>query len=371
MALYEKYLRGECTPEELEQLRDYSDEFVWQDTGWIDPAQQDAVYRRLSASMDAETQVRRLFAWRRVAVAAAVIAVAAVGLWRMQGDAPPTKVVSTAAKIAASSSAGTPGGNKAVLILADGSEIALNEADSGRIASQGDALVSKTGHGQLVYQGGGSQDTTTVYNTIAIPRGGQYSIALPDGSRIWINAASRLRFPVRFSGPERIVELEGEAYFEVARNERQPFRVRTRNMDVEVLGTRFNVNAYADEPTVSATLLEGKVRLHAGGNSSVLTPGWEGTFTAAAGLATRRADIDRAMAWKNGYFVFNDEPLHAIMRKVSRWYDVDVRYAGANANLSYAGTISRFKNVQDVLHMLALTGTVRFSMEGNVITVTN
>jgi ferric-dicitrate binding protein FerR (iron transport regulator) len=373
--LYEKSLRGECTPEELERLQAWSDDFTWQDAAWTDPAQQEAVYARLSASMAESGRIRRLFPWKRVAAAAAVLVLAVGGLFWMRaqrGAVAPQIAAVTTAKGPAADSSGLPGSNKAVLILSDGSEVTLNDAEAGQIARQGGALVSKTGQGQLVYDAAGLPDTAVVYNTIAIPRGGQYSLTLPDGTRIWLNADSRLRFPVRFSGNERPVELEGEAYFEVAANPSKPFRVKVRGLDVEVLGTHFNISAYADEKTIHTTLLEGKVRLRQGAESLVLSPGWQAKYTpGVARMQVFRADVDQVMAWKNGMFIFNDEELPSIMRKIARWYNVDVRYENRNSNLSYAGSMSRFKNVRDVLNMLALTGTVRFNVEGNVITVIN
>lgn len=373
MALYEKSLRGECTPEELELLRAYSDDFEWQDAGWADATQQEAVFARLSHSMASETKVKRLFPWKKAAAAAVALAVATGSfMWLKRPSAPVQEAKNTLPAGNIIPQAIRPGSNKAVLILGDGSEIALNDADSGRIARQGNAFISKTGHGQIVYaDAGNTNEETLIYNTIHIPRGGQYSLTLPDGSKVWLNAATRLHFPVRFQGSERLVELDGEAYFEVARNERQPFRVKVRSMEVEVLGTHFNVMAYTDEATIQTTLLEGKVRLKSGESSVILRPGQQGLYAPGTHFSVRQADPEQATAWKNGYFIFNDETLPSIMRKISRWYDADIQYASRNNNLSYAGTISRFKNVEDVLRMLTLTGTVQFRVEGKIITVVN
>ncbi len=371
IALYEKSLRGECTPAELDQLRQYNDDFEWVEEGWDSAQQQQAVFARINDSIAREEKVKRLFPWKKIAAAAAVVLAAGAAYFLLQPVQAPQVAINTIVKDTAKAPAIRPGSNKAVLILGDGSEIALADADSGQIARQGGALVSKNGTGQIVYAGTGEADATPVFHTISIPRGGQYNLTLPDGTRIWLNADSRLRFPAVFTGAEREVELEGEAYFEVARNERQPFRVKARGLDVEVLGTHFNVMAYADEPAVQATLLEGKVRLRNGSNAVVLKPGQQGRFTEEEGINVRKADTEQAMAWKNGMFVFNDEALPSIMRKVSRWYNVDVRFRNPGTALSFAGSISRFKNVEDVLHMLALTGTVQFRVEGNTIIVLN
>lgn len=372
IALYERSLRGECSPEELEQLRLYNDDFEWVDGGWDTPSQQQAVFARLTGSIAQEEKVKRLFPWKKIAAAAAVVLAAGAAFFLLQPRSGPAPQL--AAQSVTSDSVVQyirPGSNKAVLILGDGSEIALADAASGQIAQQGGALVQKTANGQLVYSGAGELPSEPVFHTIAIPRGGQFSLTLPDGTRIWLNASSRLRFPANFSGTERLVELEGEAYFEVARNERQPFRVKARGMEVDVLGTHFNVMAYADEPSIQTTLLEGKVRLSAGGSAVVLKPGQQGRYAEGQAIQVRKADTEQAMAWKNGMFVFNDEELPSIMRKISRWYDVDVQFRNPGATLSFAGSISRFKNVQDVLHMLSLTGTVQFRVEGKTIMVMN
>lgn len=371
IALYEKSLRGECSPRELELLQSYKDDFEWVDGQWDDVPQQESVYARLQDSISREEKVRRLFPWKKLAAAAAVLLAAGAAFFLLQPHQQNAPLADKSVPVDTVQKQIVPGSNKAVLILGDGSEIALGDASSGQIARQGGALVRKTANGQIVYSGDGEVPSEAVFHTIAIPRGGQYDLTLPDGTRIWLNAASRLRFPAVFDGPERIVELDGEAYFEVARNERQPFRVKARGLDVDVLGTHFNVMAYADEPAVQTTLLEGKVRLSGGGTAVVLKPGQQGRFTEGQRIQVRSADLEQAMAWKNGMFVFNDEPLPSIMRKISRWYDVDVRFRDPGTTISFAGSISRFKNVQDVLHMLSLTGTVQFRVEGNTIQVMN
>jgi ferric-dicitrate binding protein FerR (iron transport regulator) len=172
------------------------------------------------------------------------------------------------------------------------------------------------------------------------------------------------------NGRERIVELDGEAYFEVAKS-KQPFLVKVRDMQVEVLGTHFNIMAYKDEANINTTLLEGKVKLSSSTNEVILKPGQQGLYTQAAGFKVRTADTDQALAWKNGYFNFNDEELSSVMRKISRWYNVDIQYNNRNSKLSYMGVISRSKNVSDVLNMLSLTGTVQFKIEDRHITVIN
>ncbi|MGF6925081.1 transmembrane sensor [Chitinophaga sp. W2I13] len=374
--LYERSLNGDCSPEELIRLQQYEDDFCFSDDADSDEVLKEKIYNRLSASISQEENVKRLFPWKAVAAAAAVLLVVASGFLYFNGHLQQRNkpLAAVAEKTPVIKQDITPATSKAVLILSDGTEVELNKATEGQIAAQGNTTVNKSGNGQLVYQLTDKPPTTSlaVFNTLAIPRGGQYNLTLPDGSKIWLNAASKLRFPTQFTGKERMVELEGEAYFEVAHNQQQPFVVKVKGMQVEVLGTHFNVMAYADEASINTTLLEGKVRLRNEGTAAViLNPGQEGIFTGSKGFKVNKADIEQVMSWKNGYFIFNDEDLTSIMRKISRWYNVDIEYSSGTKKLSFAGSISRFKNVTEVLNMLALTGTVQFKIEAGKITVIN
>lgn len=271
-----------------------------------------------------------------------------------------------------------PGGNKAILTLADGSKITLDDAANGEIARQAGISIAKTSNGQLIYSIAKSKSTTPtsklVYNIIETPKGGQYQINLPDGSKIWLNSASKLRFPASFPKHESKVELTGEAYFEVAQitssSVRIPFKVTSGDQTVEVLGTHFNINAYRDEPSINTTLLEGSIRISLlpasnGGSgkkfSQLLKPGQQSEVNEI--IKVFNADTEEAVAWKNGYFMFNNESIESIMRKISRWYNVDVEYRGNISQKAIWGSVSRFKNVTEVLDMLELTGSVHFKIE--------
>lgn len=274
-----------------------------------------------------------------------------------------------------------PGGNKAILILADGSEISLTDAENGALARQAGITIRKTAEGQVIYDAGaasGSENEVSngqpKYNTIATPRGGQYQVNLPDGTKVWLNAASALTFPQSFRKlKERHVVLNGEAYFEVAKNKHQPFKVMTtvrpdqegREQVIEVLGTHFNVNAYQDEESIVTTLLEGSIRLN---NKLTLKPNQQSIF-AYDHFHVIPADTEEAVAWKNGYFMFANEDLRSIMRKISRWYNVEIVYQGKTTDNTFIGTVSRFKEVSEVLNILELTKTVHFKIEGRKITV--
>lgn len=279
-----------------------------------------------------------------------------------------------------------PGGNKAVLTLADGSKISLTDAGRGTLATQQGVSVIKSADGQIIYKvqngrtyaGSGSDNEPSSFNTIATPRGGQYSVVLPDGSKIWLNASSSISYPVRFNVAERKVVLHGEAYFEVAHLNRQekgggkvPFSVITGGQKVEVLGTHFNINGYADEPRVKTTLLEGKVRVSGdGGKPVILLPGQQSqTSRGRQDIRVVNADLKADVAWKNNQFFFEDESIHAIMRQISRWYDVDVVYKDELRGKTVWGSVPRYSNISRVLSVLELTGNVHFKIEGRQVIV--
>lgn len=261
-----------------------------------------------------------------------------------------------------------PGGNKAILTLANGAKIVLDDAKAGVLATQSGINIRKTEDGQVIYDvsQAAAKGSELTYNTISTPRGGQYQVVLPDGSQVWLNAASSLKFPTVFRGKERHVELSGEAYFEVAKNKAKPFRVTSGNQTVEVLGTHFNINAYPEEANIKTTLLEGsvKVSLASAGKDEVerfLKPGQQAKT--GADIQVYEVDVSQAIAWKNGYFVFSHENIESIMRKISRWYDVDIEYKGNITKDGFVGSVSKFEKVSEVLSLLELTGSVHFKIE--------
>lgn len=262
-----------------------------------------------------------------------------------------------------------PGTNKAILTLADGSHIMLDDAGNGKLASQGSTEIVKNNEG-IVYTGKGASGENLLYNTIATPRGGKYQLKLPDGSLVWLNASSSLKFPAAFRGKLRSVELTGEAYFEIAKNAKMPFRVKTIGQTVEVLGTHFNVNAYPDEPGAVTTLLEGSVKILKGTASATLKPGEEAAVLNSknGNIAVREADVEEATAWKNGMFQFNQSDIKTIMRQISRWYDVDIAFEGNISTEHYRGKVSRHTDIKQVLQILELSG-VKFKIEGKKIIV--
>jgi transmembrane sensor len=249
----------------------------------------------------------------------------------------------------------SPGGNKAVLTLADGRKISLTDAANGELAKQQGIQITKTADGQLVYTiDHTTKDAanTTALNTITTPNGGQYQVRLPDGTQVWLNAASTLSYATNVSAAkERMVRLSGEAYFEVTHDASKQFIVKTNTQQIEVLGTHFNVNSYADEGKTITTLAEGSVKVWQNDNTVRLKPGQQAISSNGA-ITIQPADLETALAWKEGRIEFRDANLQQIMRMIGRWYNVQVRFEGTLANRTFSGSIPRNKNLAVVLKTL-------------------
>lgn len=262
-----------------------------------------------------------------------------------------------------------PGGNKAILILGDGSTLVLDAVNNGMIATEKNIQIRKLKDGQIDYSFIGNKQETVTYNTLSTPRGGQYSITLSDGSKVWLNSSSSLRFPTSFNKNEREVVLTGEGYFEVAKNPSQPFRVKVNEMEVEVLGTHFNVMAYDDEAATRTTLLEGLVRIRKNAKTAMLQPGQQVEVRPGGNIGRiKEANIEETIAWKNGLFHFNGASIEVIMRQMARWYDIEVAYEG-EVSEHFNGVISKNVGIAKVFEMLQLTGAVHFRIEGKKIFV--
>jgi transmembrane sensor len=266
-----------------------------------------------------------------------------------------------------------PGSNRAVLTLANGSQVILTGAQNGLLSQQGNTKVIKLDNGELAYDANGATAAkgsgAPIYNTVSTPRGGQYQIILSDGTKVWLNAASSLRFPTAFSGKDRTIRITGEAYLEVAPDKDKPFIVQAGETQTRVLGTHFDVMAYGDEKAIRTTLLEGSVRMDKGTLSSLLRPGEQGAFEPGAGvLTTKEVNVKAAIAWKDGYYYFDRTKMEDVMRQISRWYDVDIVYQGAVPRDEIVGKIPRTAYVSEVLHIMELIG-IRFRIEGKKIIV--
>ncbi|GAA3958536.1 FecR family protein [Mucilaginibacter dorajii] len=313
-----------------------------------------------------EIKVRKLNITKLLSVAASVILCLAIAIPAYLHYTHPKQQVAVVQKNIQI----IPGGNKAILTLANGKQVVLNGAANGNIASQANISVKKLADGLVAYNDGpnaNDQQSVTTYNTMSTPRGGQYHVILADGTNVWLNAASSIKFPVAFNGNERRVQITGEAYFEVAHDKTKPFRVESNGQTVEVLGTHFNVNAYADENEVKTTLLEGSVKVTAGDKSYLLKPGEQSQLKNGVVNITD-GDTDEATAWKNGIFHFNDASIESVMRQLSRWYNVDVKYEGKIKERTFSGEISMNVNASQILDAMSFK-KIHYSIEGKTIIV--
>lgn len=271
-----------------------------------------------------------------------------------------------------------PGSNKAILTLSDGAQVVLDSIGNGIIDTEGNVKIVKLEDGRLSYSVTEHKQTLkTEYNTITTPRGGQYQITLPDGTGVWLNSASSITFPTSFNGNERLVKISGEAYFEVTHQhskestELMPFVVEVATSRITVLGTRFNVNAYADEEALRTTLVEGSVKISNGKNTTLIIPGEQASLKLGeANYKIVHPDIEEVLAWKNGKFLFRNANAQSIMRQLSRWYDIDIRSTEDLSGISFSGGISRKDRIEKLLELLELDGRLKFTMNGNVLTVT-
>lgn len=390
--LIQKYINGTCTEEEREQLlkwyRSPQNEIVeWPAAAGME---EEAVYQRIFSKIEEgidqkhspvhqlipDTEGLQLkksnFYWQKIAVAAALILTSGMAIYFYQQypASPPIEQLTFKNEV-------KPGGNKAILKLADGSEVVLDAAANGRLAQRKDINFSNTKDGQLAYN---KQKNTTSdnaealkYNTVSTPKGGQYRIILPDGTKVWLNAASSIRFPTNFLPGERKVTISGEVYFEVAKNKHQPFRVIADQQILEVLGTKFNINAYADQQQINTTLAEGSVKLGRlkSSNYQVLKPGEQAQMKTIDENPAKisSADLEEVLAWKNDAFVFNNTPTQEVMKQMERWYNVELVYKGAAPILYFTGVIPRESNLSTFLRVLEGTGGVKFGIEQNKVII--
>ncbi|QHS56793.1 DUF4974 domain-containing protein [Mucilaginibacter sp. 14171R-50] len=306
--------------------------------------------------------------WAKIATAAIVLFFVGIGFHKLKRQ---QKVAQHLTKTNRVLHDAQPGGNRATLTLADGKTIILDNAENGTLAKQGNTFIKKAADGRLIYNVSAlaGANIAPSINTITTPRGGQYQVDLPDGTRVWLNSASSLTFPTRFTGATRQVAITGEAYFEVTKNAAMPFRVKTNRAQIEVLGTHFNVMAYDDENVMKTTLLEGAVNITSGGFSARLKPGQQAQIKASGqNKVIDDVDVDDETAWKNGIFQFREVRIDAILRQAARWYDVDVTYAGKVPDKVFTGRLSRNVKASVLLEILKYTG-IDLKIEGKKIIV--
>jgi transmembrane sensor len=295
--------------------------------------------------------------------AASILIVAVLSVFfilnRRNHELPQTATIQNPSQIA-------PGQQGAILTLSDGKQIILDKVSDGQVANDGGNSIIKNGAKIEYGAAGGSSQAS--YNTMVTPRGRTFQLTLSDGSKIWMNAASSIRYPTVFNSSERKVEITGEVYFEIAHDASKPFKVMVKNTEIEVLGTHFNVSAYSDEMVMKATLLEGKIRLKENGGIALLKPGQQAQIKDGNIRIVNDADLNQVMAWQRGMFEFNKTDLATIMRQISRWYDIDVFYEGKPREAKYGGGLSRNLPLSEILKLLEQDG-VQFKLEGKKLFV--
>ncbi|KAA2242597.1 FecR family protein [Chitinophaga agrisoli] len=372
ISLFEKYQDGLCTPEEEALVLSHRDRFrlLEQELPELPEIGADVgsrIFDRITQTT-AQAKIRRFNWWWAAAAVLGLLIGLGVVLRKPQAEKPlaaQQKTTATPDKRPIK-----PGANVATLTLANGKVITLNDAPEGVLAQTDNSAITN-GNGGLAYAANGNgRPVTNALNTMTVPRGGQYTVTLADGTRVWLNSQSSLTYPEVFTGPERKVKLQGEAYFEISQNVQQPFTVEAEHATVHVLGTAFNISAYADESTIRTTLVTGSVRLSGADASAILTPGEQGVITPGhPGIQEKQVNIARETAWKAGYFVFRNSTIQDIMRQVSRWYDIEIAYSGTPPTGTFGGTYSKNKDIQELLKGLELTGLVHFKIEGRKLIV--
>lgn len=264
----------------------------------------------------------------------------------------------------------TPGRQKALLVLSDGKKVTLDGNELEKMIKEGSTEVTNE-EGSLIYNNGSTNEEVELLNTLITSRGETYSLILADGTKVWLNSASSIQFPVAFKGKKRTVEIIGEAYFEVAHNANMPFQVKISDMEVQVLGTNFNINGYEDEGGIKTTLLEGSVKVSTKNSSMLIAPGEQTIINNATGKIRLKKDVDveEALAWKNGKFIFQNANLNEIIKQLEKWYDVTFENQSKSGTEEFVGIISRDVNISQIIKMLEKTGNVKFEIQGKKIIV--
>ncbi|MEO9021514.1 MAG: FecR domain-containing protein [Ginsengibacter sp.] len=391
--LFQRFLENKCSPEEIRTLLQYfndgeNEKFLKGlihdqpvDSTFSDAATPitDAVFGKIKNAIASDLKKNQLRvipfyrrSWFRLSAAAVLLFMIFSSAFYFYNHKSEKVIAQKRTNISAKDI--QPGTNNAVLTLDDGTTIMLDSAANGTLAHQGNTKVQKI-NGEISYNktGAGGKNSKPVYNTITTANGNEYQLILADGSKVWLNAASSIRFPAFFTGNERKVEITGEAYFEVAHDASKPFRVdfkdkEGRDGEIEVLGTHFNVNDYSDEENVKTTLLEGSVKISRMNQQQMLSPGEQAVLNSNSISFKKNVDVSQVVAWKDGFFAFNNTDLQTIMRQVARWYNVDVNFEGKLSGEGYSGRISRAVPLSKFLKVLELNG-LNVRTEGRKVTV--
>ncbi|WP_298733586.1 FecR family protein [uncultured Chitinophaga sp.] len=372
-AAFRHWVFNEATSAELEQLAAAHESLLMAAGGALayDSAIAHNILNNLQAFRDTEAEglieqetpvvpmrSRRNYWWGAAAVLFLILGAGAIWFMRQEKSSPAPRVAAQPLQ---------PGGNKALLTLANGQQIQLDQAATGQLASAAGVHVVKLDSGLIAYQG---NSDLVEYHQLSTPRGGQFRITLPDGTGVWLNSVSSLRFPNTFTGSSREVELSGEAYFEVAQQPGQPFIVKAGAVKVQVLGTSFDLMAYEDEAAIRTTVLTGAVSVQAEKAATTLGPGTQASlYDNSTAFTISRPNVEEIIAWKNGQFWFGKTNIRSIMRQLTRWYDMQVVYQGNVENIYFEGVLSKKGTAAELLDAIAATGEVHFKITGSTVTV--
>lgn len=380
--LVDRYITGDCSPEDQEQLRllledpTYVDQLALIMDQQLEQNQatetelpeatrriQETVAAQISQSATVEeTEAPKrgiVYVLRKWAVAASILTILSLlAIFLLNKSDDSSNLADHPSGTPAPIEAGKDG---AILTLVDGTTVVLDSMGNGLVTTQNGTKVLLK-NGQLVYDQENSDVVMTGYNSMSTPKGRQFKMVLPDGTKVWLNAASSIRYPIVFTGNDRRVDITGEAYFEVAKNKEKPFIVATHSgTEIEVLGTQFNINSYDNEETINTTLLEGSVRVSNKEGRIELTPGQQAQSTHTALTVKQQVNVAQVMAWKNGQFDFNNASLREVMRQLERWYNIEVEYAPGVKNYEFVGKMDRGLSLQEVLKGLEMS-EVRFEI---------
>ncbi|WP_316814512.1 FecR family protein [Pedobacter nyackensis] len=370
--LLNKYMDETCTPEEKLMLDVWLHQEASSAGQIIDEQELKRIGERIGENVKKRIHTKivspiRPINWYKYAAAAVILIIFSVSLFSILNRSNHPKQLALLKKhqdIA-------PGGNKAILTLSNGKKVVLDETANGQIADEEGVVVKKLADGRIIYVEDGqisNNATEPVYNTVATPRAGQYRVDLPDGTRVWLNSESSLKYPTVFTAATREVELIGEGYFEVHKDRSKPFIVKSNELSIKVLGTHFNISSYKSDQVSMVSLLEGAVDVSLRGNSRILVPGQQAYHQKnSSNLFVRPVNTASVASWKDGMFVFEDESLQQIMNKIARWYDIKLIYESLDPKLTFTGAVPRNSQISAVLKQLEATGNVKFKIDGNQV----
>lgn len=371
LELLQKYQNGTLSDEDRDKLDAWYLHKASNTNSQLNEYELEDSYQYLKSTLPLQQETKVIGLWSRIAVAASIVVLLGAGIFYVTAPTQqPVQVVAKPKEIA-------PGGNRGILTLSNGKQIVLSDISAkDTIAKEGqenEVTIKMSADGVITYvvnpNAVEEKNGEDAFNTLSTPIGGQYNIVLADGTKVFLNAVSSIKYPTQFNGDQRIVELEGEAYFEVAKNKNQPFIVKSADQAIKVLGTHFNVHAYDNEPIIKTTLLEGSVAVTYQNQKTILKPGQQSNVTANSNKITvREVDTEAAIAWKNGRFKFDNADLKSVMKQLERWYGIKVEYRGDVSDVRFNGGTFRNKNLSEVLKVLELSN-IKFKVEGKTIIV--